>query len=618
VGDHVIVPFGKSNATGVVLTITDKDPSKNYKEIIGLSEEKSPLNPDIIDLIKWFYPHYQCSPYQAYQTIVGSKKKRKLPEPPTSTDIQEPGYTLTAEQQSAVSTILTSPLKESLLFGITSSGKTEVYIQAATHILSQKKSAIILVPEIALTPQFMSIFESRFGKTIGILHSGLTPKARETTWAQIEAGHITLVIGPRSAVFAPVQNLGLIIIDEEHESTYKQETHPRYDTLVVAKKRCQISDARIVYGSATPSIEEYHHAINNHFNLLNLTKRAQERPLPRVHIIDMAQEQTTTTLSVSLEKAIQDRLAQKQKVLILINRRGFAPYISCQKCGKIHTCPECNLSLTYHTDKHFRCHRCLITQPLTHTCKHCKKNSLNFGGIGIQKIESDLKKNFPEAHITRLDRDSAKSAKDIERILTEFKSQGDILLGTQMIAKGHHIEEVTLVGVLGIDMTLNMPEFRAPERTFQLLTQVAGRAGRGEIPGEVYIQTYQPDHYAIKHASTHNYLSFYEEEITYRKMLGYPPFSNLVHIILSSKNLSELKKEAQKIKYYLQENLPKTSRFSDPSPAPIEKIKLNYRWNILIKIPHEDTESALNALQKMPHPEKIVRVILDIDPKSIL
>ena len=616
-GDHVDIPFGRSHCVGLVMGISDGESDRPCKPILSLHEKKSAVHPELLSVISWLYKFYRCTPHQAYQTVVGNKKKRLVPEeepPVLSTD---PDPVLTEEQQAAVDAIISGQgFSEWLLYGITSSGKTEVYIQVAKAMLARQKTVLMLLPEIALTPQFMHVFTERFGSTCVILHSGLTPKYREIAWARIESGQVQIVIGPRSVVFAPVQNLGLIVIDEEHESTYKQENHPRYDTAEVAKFRCEESGASLVYGSATPAIERYYSATQNRIGLLCLSDRIFNRPLPKIEIVDMTTQmaQNPTPISSVLHDAISETLALGEKILILVNRRGYAPYISCQKCGKLYACPQCQLSFTYHHDMSFRCHRCDIKVPVTHMCPSCQKPHLSFGGTGIQKIEMELVKRFPDAKIDRLDRDTAKTSKALEKILKDFKSDGQILIGTQMIAKGHHIESVTLVGVIGIDTTLNMPDFRSPERTFQLLTQVAGRAGRGDKLGRVFIQTFQPDHYAIQHAKTHNYKGFYEEELPNREAFLYPPYSRLTHIILSSLSEKDVKTHAA----YLAKWLKSIGVVAlGPTPAPIEKIKNHYRWHFLIKSLPEHHEDVKEKLAQLPLAPKSVRVIVDYDPKSI-
>jgi primosomal protein N' (replication factor Y) (superfamily II helicase) len=634
-GCHVIVPFGRSKVEGLIVSVNDDNSIdiEKLKEIESLDPKKPTLEKELLNLILWFKAFYHTTPFKAYQTIIGKKKMRDLSklvyeeEPEFVSDIK-----LTEDQEIAIKTIKEhkSCFQQFLLFGVTASGKTEVYIRVAKHMISKGKKSLILVPEIALTPQYTRIFTERFGNKVAVLHSGLTPKEREIAWSRVIADQVDIVIGPRSAIFAPLKNLGLVIIDEEHEGSYKQENHPRYLTHTIAKFRAQENNCFLIYGSATPGIETYNRCFSSEPDEkaeiieLNLKHRVLNQVLPRVEIIDMKDDylkKAPSPISIKLQNAILANIENKEKTMILINRRGFATQIICQKCATVHTCPQCNLSYTYHQDRTFRCHRCGTSKPVTNLCHKCKANSLSFVGMGIQKIETELIKLFPQAKILRLDRDSAKTHNQTEKILTEFRADGDILVGTQLIAKGHHIDEVTLVGVLGIDRVLNIPDFRSPERVFQLLTQVAGRAGRGTKPGRVYIQTYQAEHHAIEHAITHNFEEFYKEEIEYRKELWYPPFSCLINIILSSKSEMSLVKfgtDFHKIIYDKLSLYEDKIMITDPGPAPFEKMQNYYRWNILIKCTPEIYSQVKNDLDFDFQSPNHVRVIVDFEPKSIL
>jgi primosomal protein N' (replication factor Y) len=429
-----------------------------------------------------------------------------------------------------------------------------------------------------------------------------------------------VVIGPRSALFAPLHELGLIVIDEEHDTSYKQDATPRYFTHSVASFIAKQKNALLVFGSATPALSSYYFYQKHPQQLLEMNDRTNAKSLPEVSIINTQNEPPSEAgITPSLELAIQEHLNKKEKVMILLNRRGYSPYILCQACKKPLLCPHCQLSLTYHQDKTFRCHRCEYMTPMTHTCPSCKKNRLGFLGTGIQKVESELIKRFSGAHILRLDRDTATTPKKMEAILNNFKESGDILIGTQLIAKGHDIESVTLVGVLGIDATLGLPDYTAPEKAFQLITQVAGRAGRGQKSGRVIVQTYQPDHYAIVHASRHDFKAFYEEELSYRKALFYPPFSQIFHFIFSGKQALLVKKEAQRFYQKIRPLLDESVQCTGAMPAPIEKINNHYRWSIVMKIPLERAQALKITLKPLCVPSSsIVKIIADFEPKSIL
>ncbi len=623
VGQSIEVSFGNYLVKGVIISLSETENTfKTIKPITSVLNIK-PLSRTLIELVVWFTAHYQVTPYKAFQTIIGAyyDKKVSAQSPSVKSIPFATPYPLTTDQTQAIHTLLTHPEAPSFyLHGITSSGKTELYIQLAHHYLQLNKHVLILVPEIALTPQYSEHFQTRFGDQVSIIHSGLTAKQRKEQWHRISSGLAPIVIGPRSAVFAPLDSLGIIIIDEEHEPSYKQDTHPRYTTHSIAQFRAAQHNAPLLYGSATPSVCTYSLFTHHPERILTLSQRVFKQPLPQVHIIPMQEEiHKGSMLSQKLQESIANALKNKEKIMILLNRRGYAPYIVCQACGKPYVCPRCVLSLTYHKDKRLRCHRCDFETPLTHTCPACKKPRLGFLGMGIQKVEAELHALYPEAHISRLDRDNAKTAKQIHTLMQTFKDSGDILIGTQMIAKGHHIEEVTLVGILGIDTTLNIPDFSAPERAFQLITQVAGRAGRGSRPGKVIVQTLQPEHYAIQHASTHDFLSFYEEELSYRKALAYPPFSELINIILSSKLENTLKKTAGELSKDLQKKfLGLDIRIMGPKPAPIEKIKDHFRWNILLKFPHEKTTFVKAQLQTLSSYPKAVRIIIDFEPRTVL
>ncbi len=629
VGMHVTFWFGRSACTGLVIAI-ETGALSGTKPLLSVQPKKPVLSESIVALIMWFSEYYQCTPHKAYQTVIGSHLLRKLSESKPTPSLESP-LPLKPFQAHIFETITreASGFSSFYVHGVTGSGKTEIYMQLAQHYIHLGVQCLILVPEIALTPQYTAHFQRRFGASqLAVIHSGLSAKERDVEWNRIYHGTVDIVIGPRSAIFSHLDRLGLIIIDEEHEPSYKQDSHPRYFTHTVAEYRAAYHQCPLVYGSATPRVQLY--AQKDHplpgkspLKVLTMSERVSNNPLPSIEIVDMKESYARGEMhlfSDTLISGIQDRLSKQEKVIILLNRRGFSPYIVCQKCGKPHCCPLCHLSYTYHQDRTFRCHRCHSITPMTMTCSTCKKPSLSFSGTGIQKAELELRRFFSEATLMRLDKDTATTFSQLDTILQSFKDHGDILIGTQMIAKGHHIESVTLVGVLGIDTTLHLPDYTSPERTFQLLTQVAGRAGRGTIPGHVIIQTLCPDHYAIQHAKTHDYASFYAQEIGYRQSLGYPPFQAMVNLVFSATDLNTLVAYCDHYKTLFFAGLGDLAdemRIFGPEPAPIEKIRHHFRYHMMIKLPHAHLPALKQVLKGISAPPPSVRLILDIDPISV-
>lgn len=623
-GHQVNIPLGRSTAKGLVIKIEENQEYISLKPIIETLPKAIKVPKSLIQVILWFSNYYLCTPYKAFQTVIGTKKMRDLSKSPLENITVKPAHKLSEEQEQVFNKITNSNAKEFYLKGVTGSGKTEVYLHLAKHYIQKGKSVILLVPEIALTPQLTRHFTERFGNIVSILHSNQTNKEREISYNRLLQGQTQIAIGPRSAIFAPIKNLGLVIIDEEHDGSYKQDNHPRYDARTVAKKRTQIENAILLFGSATPSLECFYpfKRGKQQSELLELHARYNKQQLPQIHLIDIREEYKDglpPLISKPLDEAIQDRLNKKEKVMILINRRGYSTQIVCQKCAKPYDCDHCGLSYTYHMDKSFRCHRCHIIKPAQFICKNCGSYKLKFNGTGIQKVEIELRQLFPHAKILRMDKDTVGSLAELDEMLETFKDSGDILLGTQLIAKGHHIETVTLVGVIGIDTSLNMPDFRAPEMSFQLLTQVAGRPGRGTVPGEVFIQSSQPKHYAIQNAKTHNYDSFFEEELSYRETLSYPPYSRLTNLIFSSTDTKIITTYLKKLQPFLNEL--KTSlqvQVIGPQPCPFEKIRNHFRWHILFKCSEEKNHALKESFQNMPKPPATLRVITDFDPIHIL
>src|SRR5208283_2944458 len=441
--------------------------------------------------------------------------------------------------------ILTRQFQTFLLYGVTGSGKTEVYLTAIEAVLAQGRSALLLVPEIALTPAMAGQFFLRFGDRVAILHSAFTDVERTEQWRRIRSGSASVVVGTRSGVFAPVRNLGLIVVDEEHDGSYKQEENPRYNGRDVAIVRAQAAGACVVLGSATPSLESRYNAEREKYTLVELPGRIEARPMPTVELIDMRQEFLETrqqaTFSRKLLEGIGARLENGEQTIVLLNRRGFSSFVACRSCGERVQCMNCALTLTFHKrDRRLLCHYCGYAEKVPSVCPKCASNHIYFLGLGSERVEEELHRAFPAARIARLDRDTVTGKRHYETILQGFREGSfDILVGTQMIAKGHDIPNVTLVGVVSADVGLGMPDFRAGESTFQLLTQVAGRAGRGDLPGVVYLQTINPDHYAIRMAAAHDYQAFYEKELNFRRMMHYPPFTAMANLLVRSEKQEE-------------------------------------------------------------------------------
>ena len=520
-----------------------------------------------------------------------------------------------------------------LLHGVTGSGKTEVYMQAITHILESNKSVIVLVPEISLTPQTTSRFIGRFGERVALLHSRLSAGERYDQWHRIHKGEADIVIGPRSAIFAPVQRLGLLIIDEEHSDSYKSDTAPRYHAREVARKRCELANCPLVLGSATPSLESYYSAKNDKYKLLRLPSRVLDRKMPEVHIVDMREELkkgNRTIFSERLRHTIGEKLEKQEQTILFLNRRGHSSYVFCRTCGYVERCTNCSISLTFHFEtKRMVCHHCGHQRDTHASCPECNGTAIDyFGrrGFGTETVEQEVRKSFPTANIQRFDADSTARKNAHQQILDAFERQEiDILIGTQMVAKGLDFPNVTLVGVVVADTALNLPDFRASEQTFSLLTQVAGRSGRAESAGEVIVQTYIPDHYCISSVKKHDYIGFYQQEIEARSGLQYPPFSHVARLLLRGEDEKGVIDASQSVNDHLQtlqnEHFPEV-KILGPAPAPLSKIDGKYRWHFLIRCQNVDKISQLlQRLNEAPPAvlkSSLIEYIVDIDPTNTL
>jgi primosomal protein N' (replication factor Y) len=550
------------------------------------------------------------------------------PGPDADHDKPAAPFQLTTEQLTALYAIEKAEgFSTLLLHGVTGSGKTEIYVQAAEYTLSRGNTCLILVPEIGLTPQLTERFAARFPGRVAVLHSSLTRRQRIEEWLRILHRRAPVVVGTRSAVFAPLQNLKLIIVDEEHENTYKQEETPRYHARDTAIVRARRLGAAVVLGSATPSMESFRNAEGKKFEYVHLTSRVEDRPLPEVEIVNMREEYEAegkqVIFSRRLLQAIGERLERREQTMVLLNRRGFAAFLLCRHCGFSFKCSSCSVSMTYHRSvDRLLCHYCGLAKRPPKQCPECSSEYIYYVGEGTERIESDLRELFGDARIGRIDRDTMKHIRDFERVLGGFrKGEIDILVGTQMIAKGHDFPLVTLVGVLAADAALSLPDFRAAERTFQLLTQVAGRSGRGDRPGEVIIQSFFPDHYTFQLACTQRFEEFYARESRYRKAMFYPPFTALAGIVVTDRDKERAAQESRDISQFLDGVRGDDVRILGPAPAPLERVKRLHRYQLLIKAGSRSTlHRLLEALRSHLDGKKLrgTRVMVDVDPVSLL
>lgn len=569
-------------------------------------------------------------PRTTLETLVRRKLVQIKEEPADFTVSRAPrkpfNFPLNQDQQRALAKIQEGISSKKfggvLLHGVTGSGKTAVYLAAMRGVLEEGRSAVLLVPEIGLTPAVAADLHQIFGQEVAILHSALSDQERAEQWHRIKRGEARIVVGTRSAVFAPVSDLALIVVDEEHDSSYKQEETPRYNARDVAVMRAKMSNATVVLGSATPSLESYFNATKSKYALLELRDRVEQRPLPQVEIIDMRQEFQETgqeqVISRKLTQEIRERLERGEQAMVLLNRRGYSPVVLCRTCGKTLECTNCAIALTHHKRaRKMECHYCGYMAPVPQHCVHCGSEYVYFLGTGSEKLEELLHGMFPQARIGRLDRDTVRGREDFERVLGALhEGQLDLLVGTQMIAKGHDIHGVTLVGVVGADMALGMPDFRAAERTFQLLTQVAGRAGRGTTPGKVILQTYFPDHYAVQYAAQHDFSGFYDKELRFRSWMHYPPYSALANVLIRSEKLDEALRWSGLLGKWFENIRHEGIRVLGPAAAPILRLKRDYRYHFILKSPsREKLNVLLRAMLDFAAGEKIPRtqIMVDVD-----
>jgi primosomal protein N' (replication factor Y) (superfamily II helicase) len=604
--------------------ISERDP---YAREHILPSQPLPLNPaqaKALAAITAAMDREQKSEVRSQRSEAGQAPS--VLHPPSSPD-------LTADAAARPSPLTPHPSSVFLLHGVTGSGKTEVYLQALAHALEHGKGAIVLVPEISLTPQTVERFKARFTSgplrtLVAVLHSHLSSGERHDEWHKIRQGRARIVIGARSAIFAPVEPLGLIVVDEEHEHTYKQEEAPRYHARDVAIVRGQMENATVVLGSATPSMESFYNCHQGKYTLLELPERADDKKMPIVRIVDMRQTvrggKGVPVFSPQLKEAIAQRLERREQVILFLNRRGYSTSLQCPQCGFVAECPNCSVSLTYHRhEQKLCCHICGHTAPVPVACPNekCRNPAIRYAGLGTQKVEETLAKLFPHARLKRMDSDTMKRKEDYRRILGDFRAgKIDILVGTQMIAKGLHFPNVTLVGIIYADMALHQPDFRAGERTFQLLTQVAGRAGRGDIEGEVFVQAFTPFHPAIQYARRHDFAGFYEQELAFRAQLKYPPVSRVALLTLKGRNEDKVKFAANHLKRELDKAIGniKNLILAGPAPAPLLRAETYYRHQIMLRAPKMRALSQRLAgiTRALVLPEDVTLTV-DIDPVNL-
>lgn len=638
IGCRIIAPIRGRGLKGIVISESetiDGDykvfPIKSRIDLEPICSENE------FNLARWMSKYYHCSYGEAlFAALPAGNPSKKIKKVKPIAAKQTPYLTLNEEQKHVLDKIKISLESKTpdtfLLHGVTGSGKTEVYLQAIKYAVDSGKQAIVILPEISLTPQTIKRFAERFEGHIAVLHSKLSPNAKYRYWQMIKKNEIQIVIGARSAIFSPTPKLGIIVIDEEHETSYKASDTPRYHARQIAFYRKDKENATLILGSATPSIESFYHTNTdskdkkNDIQLLSLFKRASSINMPEVNIIDLKTAKRSDIfpmLSETLTLEINKRLELKEQTILFLNRKGYAPVVSCSHCGEVLECPNCSVSLTYHKKKNVvMCHYCGYTQHIGEICEICNIGHYERLGIGTEKVEENLMTLFPKASIARVDQESVKSPKSYEDIFKAFsKGEIDILIGTQMIAKGLDFPNVTLVGVLLADTSLHIPDFRSAERTFNLLTQVAGRSGRGDKKGVVYIQTYSINHYSIECAKNHDYLSFYEKEIEKRRPLNYPPFSRLVRIVVRGIDEKKTESDANIIADLANMTLYKYKDIQvlGASPCAISKLSKYYRWNILIKTPsHGMLKEFFLNLDKSFVAQTGNYVEIDIDPINMM
>jgi primosomal protein N' (replication factor Y) len=638
-GVRVRVPLRQQQSVGIVYRLKADSAYPRTKPVAEALDEAPLLTGELIELGEWISRHYLCSVGEALWTIIPKGFRGRGPRKGTRAAGAKgaragpftPPFTLTDEQEGVFARLRGSLAEESgpekrharhfLLHGVTGSGKTEIYLRIIHEALKRGLGSILLVPEISLTPQTVEYFSRRIGDALAILHSRITKAQKLSEWCGILSGEKRIVIGARSAIFAPMSRIGVIIVDEEHETSYKSDETPRYSAKSVAAYRAGRHGSTLLLGSATPSVESYYLAKRGSLTLLSLPARVMNQKLPETRIADLRKVKGEKYISNPLFKAVARRLKSREQVILFLNRRGYAPFVSCGNCGYAFKCRNCDITLTYHREeKRLRCHYCGYAEGLKDVCPECGDERIAYAGFGTEKVEKVLNDYFPGAVVVRMDTDSVKQRTSISRILTAFaKKQIDILVGTQMVTKGLHFPDVTLVGVLNADIPLNFPDFRAAERTFNLITQVSGRAGRSEKGGEVVIQTYNPVHYAIQTAKNQDYEEFFVREMRYRENLVYPPFCRIVRLVFRGPDSKQLFEQAYDAVSFIQERTGDYIALLGPAFCPLSRIKSNYRVHVIAKVKQmTGLRRVLAELQGSLSKKRETYLEIDFDPLSML
>lgn len=637
-GALVLAPMGRRKVVGLVAELDVPAPEgvAELKEILEVLPESFALRPPLLRVFRWAVGHYLTPPGEVLRTFLppalfkegAAKGERARQRPPVAGFAGGEPPTLTEAQQVAIAEVLepSEGFHPYLLHGITGSGKTEVYLRLCEEILRRGRSALILVPEIALTPQTLGRFAARFGEGVAAYHSGMTEAQRLQVWWGVNEGRLRVVVGTRSALCLPFPDLGILVVDEEHDASYKQEERFRYHARDLAVVRGKEEGIPVVLGSATPSVETLENASRGKYRLLKLPARATAGQLPHIHLVDLKSHPADpeTLLTAPLAAQLDETLRRGEQALLFLNRRGFAPFLLCCGCGEAPRCPNCEISLTYHKrPPAMVCHYCEFQTPPAQTCAHCGSEELRAMGTGTERLEEALQKRYPELRLARLDRDVASGRQRTEEILSSFAAgELDVLVGTQLVAKGHDFKRLTLVGILLADSTLNQPDFRAAERLFQLVTQVAGRAGRHDLPGEVFLQTFRPEHYAIVSALGHDLEGFFARERAHREEVGYPPFQRVVLLKLSGSQADRVERACGKLAEDLTVLFGRHPelRILGPAPAALAKLRGRYRWQVMLRTPKFEAMRRLLE-EKLPYLEEQlppgVALHVDVDPIGV-
>ncbi|MDD5434200.1 MAG: primosomal protein N' [Nitrospira sp.] len=642
IGKRVIVPFGRQKTTGFIIGSSSDFPQnlspeikKKIKPIYSILDPVPLIDATMLSLCKWASEYYLFPIGMVLKTALsGISDEKELKAPKKIHNIlemyqgSEKPPVLTEGQVNVLlnikDSLTTGNFLVHLLHGITGSGKTEVYMSAIEENSRNGKSGIVLVPEIALTPQLISRFVNRFGERVAVLHSGMTRSERQQEWVRISEGKAEVIIGVRSAVFAPAQNLGIVVIDEEHEHSYKQEDGFRYNARDLAIMRAKLSGAVVVIGSAPPSLESYYNAEGKKYVYLSLPERINKRPLPPVKLIDLRKKDGFSIITDELLEAVKLRITNGEQTLLFLNRRGFSPFLLCLACGYTPLCANCSVSLAFHKiEGSLHCHYCDYRTPPPVTCPQCSGTKFKAFGAGTERVEEELQKLIPAARIVRMDKDTTAKRHSHHQIFKSMENkEADILIGTQMVTKGLDLPDITLVGVLLADTSLHLPDFRSAERTFQFITQVAGRSGRGDKGGEVIVQTFSPDHYSILYAAMHDFEGFYREETAFRKALGYPPFKRLMRILIKGNNQEAVETSSNRFKEILDKEKPEGIDILGPVPAPFMKLRGKFRWHFIMK--GSNSKSLNNLIKNSLHTfhkegrHGNVQIEVDVDPMSLL